>query len=415
MGIRNILRQKKRSSIVFSAAAVGMLGILFGAGFMNGMFAMFTDSAIESGMGHIQIRPEGYLKSRKTGMVLQREVEIQSHLEKLKKKSPHFHYAFRMEREGLVRMGSHSVGVVIYGVDPEMEKGISRFDEWLIRGEYLKSQGVEMTILMGKVNADKMELDTGDYVILSLANALGDPVSVRARISGIFQSIAEPIDKYMVLVNRDQLSRIYLGKSGIKSSGYATILAHSLEDVRPWKKLFQAELLAAGSTGGKVEIADYADLEPGIARMIEISRSSMMIFYVILLSGFSLTLMNTILMSVMERTREIGMMMAMGARGTIIFLQIVTESVLLSALGSLAGILLGVIVILVLSGPGISLAAFAKGMEMMGKSGTLIYPSLAWFDIISSFSIAMIMSIAASVYPAWKAVRMLPVKAIYDR
>lgn len=140
-----------------------------------------------------------------------------------------------------------------------------------------------------------------------------------------------------------------------------------------------------------------------------------MIFYVILLSGFSLTLMNTILMSVMERTREIGMMMAMGARGTIIFLQIVTESVLLSALGSLAGILLGVIVILVLSGPGISLAAFAKGMEMMGKSGTLIYPSLAWFDIISSFSIAMIMSIAASVYPAWKAVRMLPVKAIYDR
>lgn len=218
MGIRNILRQKKRSSIVFSAAAVGMLGILFGAGFMNGMFAMFTDSAIESGMGHIQIRPEGYLKSRKTGMVLQREVEIQSHLEKLKKKSPHFHYAFRMEREGLVRMGSHSVGVVIYGVDPEMEKGISRFDEWLIRGEYLKSQGVEMTILMGKVNADKMELDTGDYVILSLA--------------------------------------------------------HSLEDVRPWKKLFQAELLAAGSTGGKVEIADYADLEPGIARMIEISRSS---------------------------------------------------------------------------------------------------------------------------------------------
>lgn len=440
MGLRNLWRQKKRSSIVISAAAVGMIGIIFGAGFMNGMFAMMTGSAIESGMGHVQVRPKNYLKERKAGMILKNDQAIQIFLDQLEKSSQKgngskntipFQYSLRLEREGVIRLNSQLQGVIINGVDPVKEKEISRFDEWLIKGEYLKpaeaktqnapaskkDQSIRpIPVLIGDVNARKMEIDVGDYLILSFGDKDGNAVSLRANVTGIFKSIAEPIDKFTVLMRKSDLSRYYLRDSNREISSYAAILSTSMERTNELKKIIHDKMKKEAPELLKTsELATYSDLEPGIARMIEMSDSMMAVFYVILLFGFALTLMNTILMSVMERTREIGIMMALGSRSGVIFWMIIAESMLLSFIGTLIGTLIGVLIILWQSVTGISLAAFAKGMELMAKSGTMIYPSIGINDIVTGMSIAMLMSFLASVYPSRKATKMVPVKAIYGR
>lgn len=438
MGLRNLWRQKKRSAIVISAAAVGMVGIIFGAGFMNGMFNMMTGSAIESGMGHVQIRPKNFLKERKAGMILKNDEQIRAFLSRLEKENSSlsknaisFQYAFRLEREGIIRLNSQLQGVVINGIDPQKEKEISRFDEWLIKGEYLKpakekkenvSDSAEggsirpIPILIGEVNARKMEIDVGDYLILSFGDKDGNAVSLRANVTGIFKSIAEPIDKFTVLMRKTDLSHYYLRESNKDISSYVAILSSSMEKTAVLKKMIWDKMIEEKSKMLETsELASYSDLEPGIARMIDMSNSMMSVFYIILLFGFALTLMNTILMSVMERTREIGIMMALGSRSGVIFWMIIAESMLLSFIGTLIGTGIGGLIIVWQSVTGISLAAFSEGMELMAKSGTMIYPSIGVSDIVTGMTIAMVMSFLASVYPSRKATRMVPVKAIYGR
>lgn len=415
IGWRNIWRNRRRSILVMSTAVVGILGVVLMVALMNGLARMWVESAIESGNGHVQIRPAGFAKQRKDNAIFERPEDIERYLRNLQnEKIPGNHYARRFFRLGFLKLGGKTRGVALMGIDVADEKKISKFDDWIVDGAYLheaseqdKTFGI-IPCVIGRANARKFEVEVGETIVISFLDQNSATRSVRARIQGLFESVAEPIDKYTVLLQRRDLSRLYNG--GDNALSYVVFLTDRRQQAAPLK----SELLKYGRAL-HADFLTYEELQPGITVLLEFSDSMMVVFYLFMLVGFAIVLLNSVLMSVFERTREIGIIRALGSSGRMVFGMIVFESLFLGLLGCLAGMIIGGVIILILGQTGFSFQAFARGMEYWGGSGTLIYPSLKIKDISNGFLITALVSFLAAIYPAYKAVRMVPVKAIYSR
>ena len=425
LAYRNIVRERKRSALVMAAAGVGMLGILLTFSSMNGFFQAMISSGIDTGLAHVQIRPAGYLQTRKLGLVLEDGAAILARLRAINEKlstpaatDAKFKYAPRLEREGLLRMGSFSRGVSFVGIVPELEKDVSSFKKYVIAGAFTTAtdekdrlQGI-VPCIIGRENARKMEVDVGDTVILTLNDASGSSRSARARVTGIFQSPAEPVDKYVVLMGLADLSRLYAGESD--KIGYFAFRGKSLSGSDSLKTRVKTALGAALPLS-KYEVATHAELEPSIPGILNMADQFNWIVSVIMLIGFAFILFEGVMMSVFERMREIGIIRAIGARPNFLFWMVIFESILLTFLGCLGGIALAAGITFYFQFYGLSLAMFAKGMETFGRSGSVIYPFLTVKDLGIALFVSLIVSVIAGAFPAWKAVKISPVKAIFNR
>ncbi|MEQ8350214.1 MAG: FtsX-like permease family protein [Leptospiraceae bacterium] len=419
---RSALRHRRRSLLVISTATVGMTGVLFSMGFSNGMVDSMIRGGVQSGLGHVQIRPSGFESERKINRTLENGSVLLERLDQLDipAELQPAHLAPRFEREGLLRIGSYQEGVVITGVDPLREKHVSSFDDWIVEGAYL-SQDLELDAtgiipcLLGRVNARRMELELGDYVILTMGNHDSQSVSVRARIVGIFESPMTGIDRHTVLVHRSALSNLYEKESSQISN--ITFLSSDLHKSSALDRYLEDSLLPASGTEEemKFEVLSFFQLQPQIETMLNYIEDIKGIIYGVLMSGFALTLLNSVLMSVFERTREIGIQMAIGTRKSFIVASIIVESVMLAMAGAITGLLLGGGLVLALAYSGIPLGSFAGGVEMIGSMSTVVYPRITADDISLGFYVAIGMSIVASIYPAFKATSIQPVEAIGGR
>ena len=434
---RGALRHRRRSMLVISTAAVGMTGVLFSMGFSNGMMDSMISGSIESGMGHVQIRPEGFKRKRKVDSRLQSPEELLSEIKALPYPSDlqPVHVAGRFEREGLLRIGSYQEGVVVTGINPETEKDVSSFDNWITDGSYLPPRErntresdaeAELGIipcLIGRINADRMEVEVGDYVILTVGNAQSESVSIRAEIVGIFESPMTGVDRHTVLVRRSDLSQLYA--SGSDEMSNITILGPDLSRSGALDQFVESRLAQNHrvhdvdspdlADPNAIEVLSFFQLQPQIEIMLDYIDQIKGIIYAVLMSGFALTLLNSVLMSVFERTREIGIQRAIGTRKSFIIASIIIESLILAFGGAIAGLIVGGGLVLTLSVTGLPLQAFAGGIEMMGSMGTVIYPRITFEDISMGFYVSIIMSILASIYPAYKATSIQPVEAIANR
>ncbi|MCB1199716.1 MAG: ABC transporter permease [Leptospiraceae bacterium] len=418
MAWRNLWRQKRRTTLVMTSAAAGILGMIMYMGFLNGLKSMMIEGSIESGLGFVQIRPDDYIEKRQSGLTLPNADQIIKSLQTLQKSSSlTFHFSERTEKEGMVRLGGTMRGVNFLGINPETEKNVSSFDRWLVEGEYLKENKSQdqnsfrmIPIMMGKALARKFEVEVADFVIISMGSDNGN-VSYKTQIVGVYEAISDGIDLSTVLLLRSDLLSILKLPDNQHSPEYITLSTENLGDTEHLKTLISETL----SSVQNIKAATYKELQPEIVRLLEFSDQFKSIFYLIIMTGFALTLLNSILMSVLERTREIGILRAIGTRGKAISLTLIFESVLTGMLGCAAGVFFGGLLILWLHHSGLSLVAFARGMEMMGKAGSVLYPWLSAFDIFICFFITLSVSFIAVLYPVRSALKLTPIKAIYDR
>ncbi|MDH5655588.1 MAG: FtsX-like permease family protein [Spirochaetia bacterium] len=411
IGFRNIVRQKKRSALIISSAATGVIGIIFTIALINAFFIAMVENGIKSGLGHVQIRPAGYEESRKMGMLLQDPLSIQINIEDHKIKNTHF--SGRFEREGILRIASFTRGVLFIGIE-ENEKKVSHYSDWTNEGEFLfpEKTGLHpgtVPCMIGRINAEKMEVAPGDWAVLSLSDQTGTYRSVRCIISGIFSSSVEPIDKYTVILTRRDLSEFYSEKDDLYS--YFVFLGESLEHAEKIKGSLQNTF----SGNSEIEILSFSDLEKYFSGTMEMVDVFSWIFYLILLIGVALILFESITMSVFERMRELGIMHAIGSRPLFIFAMVIYESILLTIIGSFLGIALGGFLILFFNIYGLNLSYFSEGIESIGKLGSTVYPFLTPLNILEALYFPFLISIASAIFPALKAVRISPVKAIYNR
>ena len=159
-----------------------------------------------------------------------------------------------------------------------------------------------------------------------------------------------------------------------------------------------------------MEVLSWLDLDPYLGTMMNVMNGFVLVWMVVIFLALSFGLVNTLMMAVFERVREIGLMRALGMRPSAIVYQILVESLMLLALGLLAGNILAIGTIIPLK-EGIDVSMVAEGMEMMGASSVL-YPVLQWPDLVLANAVVIVLGIITSLLPAWRAAQYRPVEAL---
>ena len=177
-----------------------------------------------------------------------------------------------------------------------------------------------------------------------------------------------------------------------------------------YRDVSDLERAVAEAAGADVEVRPWRELEAYLASMVDVMDGFILVWIIVIFMALSFGLVNTLVMAVFERVREIGLMLALGMKPSIILGQIIVESVLLLLIGLLIGNLLAWATVAPLA-DGIDVSMVAEGMEMFGSSSVL-YPELALNDVVMANAIVILLGIVASLSPAWRASRYQPIEAI---
>lgn len=416
MAVRGLLRQKKRSGIIAATAAVGIIAVVASKGFMNGFTDSIIEVAVDSGLGHVQIRPEGYLDSRQMDLNLPMARSLEK---QFKDRLPEgVHYAPRMEREGILRIGSETRGVLLLGVDPELESGVSGIPGWPMEsGAFDRLRGgvdsgvAGIPCLLGGRMSRLLEVEEGGRVVLSTGSREGGAKSFVCRVSGVYTSPSGSLEESLVLINLSDLSTIR-NDGPADEVGYFVFRGGSMDESEGIAVKLRGDL--AGVSG--IEIASLKDMEPLLGNLIDLYDSISWIFYFIILAGFGIVLFESVTMSVFERMHEIGILHAIGSRPSFLFGLVTTESIILTLVGTGVGLLLGSGIVAILSHTGFSFSASQLDTQSWGVSSvSVIYPFLKPGDYLESTIVAVIVGFLSILYPARKAVKISPLEAIHRK
>ncbi len=401
---KNIWRNKKRSIIILIAIALGLWAGLFASSVMFGAWDSAISSAIDRELSDLQIHSPLFVKEKLINNTIPHPDKIYNILKNNKEISS---FSERVVIEGMASSPTSSVGVEIMGIDPEKEKSVTSVSSKLIAGNYLNEdlsgsrQEVRNPILVGEELAKKLGLKLKSKMVLSFQAPDGSILYAAFRIDGIFKTQSSTFDKSTVFVRRDNLYNIL---------GVAPFIHEIAIRLKNPQNLEAATNELKKDLPG-LSVQDWKKIAPELDVTYELLVIELYVFLAIILLALLFGVTNTMLMSVIDRIRELGVLLAVGMKRARIFLMIIYETIMLSLCGGILGMILGSLTILYFSDKGINLSAFSAAYSAYGIS-TELYPALP----ISFYPILTVMiiftAIFAAVYPAVKAIKLRPAEAI---
>ena len=398
---RNLRRNKRRTLVILSSIATGVFAIIFTMGFMNGFAIQMVDNTIGSSIGHAAINSRGFRDDMKP----KHSFEINDNIISALDDQAVTAWAPRVKIQAMARSSKTSTGVIITGIDHVKEKDISRIHEYLVDDGYstwLESSDSD-EVLISKGMAQRLELLAGDRLVLMLQDSKGEIAGFALRIAGIYESPMENFDRVMIFTGIKKLQEMTGMNNRISE---ITVLTESKEAARA-----AAERIEEKINNSALEVLPWQEMAPALVSSIKLFDSMMYVFFMIIFVTIIFSVANTLIMAVMERFHEIGVMKSIGTRPSAVFFMIMFEAVNLGILGFAAGIAGGGVIIYGLSIWGIDLSAFVESMRVWG-SGSIIYPSIKPMDLAVAFSIVFVTTVTAALYPAVKAARIKPLDAL---
>lgn len=395
---RNIWRNKTRSLIVTSSIAIGLWAGIFILAFAWGMYKNNIDETVFKQLSHLQIHHPLFSQENDAKLSVPASNEV---LEKLKDQPQVASVSSRVITSGMISSTTTAGGVKIIGIDPDSEKQQIRLNENVRQGGYFET-GKENEILIGEKLAKKLKVKLKSKVVLTFTDVNSDIISGAYRVGGIYRSGNLSLDEVNVYVLRPQL-REFLGLSQDETNEIAILLKNET-DLGRIKEY--AKSIAPGS---KVE--DWKEMAPELRLVIESFNLYTYIITGIILLALTFGIVNTMLMSVLERIRELGMLMAIGLNKLKIFLMIMLETLYLSLIGCPVGLLIGWLTVKVLGNVGVNISMFSEGLTTYGFS-PVIYPALddQQYGIVAIM--CLITALLSAIYPAYKALQLNPSEAI---
>lgn len=395
---RNIWRNKRRSAVILTAIVVGLFGMVFMIAIMKGMSVDMLKTSIENGVGHIQIHEKGFNDNMNVSLNIRDPKYVINYVEETPSVTA---YAERIKARGLVSSPVSSTGVEIWGVDHEAEPGVSAVRNYLVEGDFLTGKKGE--IYIGRSLADKLKVEMGDKIVL-MGQGLATEIGAAAfRVSGIFESTSKEFDKYNIYINLADAQEL-LSMPGRVSE--IVIMTESLDHVAPVTASLKNDLEVGG-----LEVLPWMAVIPLMHQMIELWDAFNYIVYILVVMAMAFGIVNTILMSVLERTREIGILMAIGTRPGKVFSMVMWEGFFLGLTGLITGWVFTLLVFAVVGRTGINISIWADSLKYMGGISPIIYPVLRWNNIIGSSASVFFAAVFSAVYPAVKIMRLNPVEA----
>ena len=394
---RNLWRNHRRTIVMLSAISVGVWAMIFMTALTRGMVDQMIVDGVKALPGHVQMHNPDYLDDPS----INNRIPIPD--DELRQKfndAAIVAWASRVKVPAVITSERDSRGVTLLGIDPEAERDLMIVDYEQVDGRFLEDES-DKGIVIGRKLAETLETEIGKRVVIMSQNPDNDIADRGFRVVGLYSASTGAVEEAYVFAGKATVQKM-LGIEGETSE--VVFFGTDYRDVDP---LYEAVVAAVDNT---VVVNRWYDVDTYLGTMMNVMDGFVLVWVVVIFLALSFGLVNTLLMAVFERVREIGLMLALGMKPASILGQIIIESMLLLALGLAIGDLLSWATIAPLE-DGIDISFVGEGMEMFGAASVL-YPKLQMNDIVLANVVVLLLGFLASLSPAWRASRYEPVEAL---
>jgi len=393
---RNIWRNKLRSLVVIFSIVFGLLGGIIIIAMSYGLNEERMNNAVDTYLSHIQIHNNLFSEDYNIKHTINNLDIIEKAINEDKRVVS---YSKRIVLNGMLSNSNGSYGIQVKGIDPDEEIKVTNTYEKIIDGEYFRSKR-DNTILVGKKLADKLNLKLKSKVVITFQDENYELTSLLFRVEGIFRSGNSRYDEMNVFVKNKSITKNLPGFNGYHEM---PILLSDIELRGEVKK----DLIPISSDN---IVEGWDDISKELAYANEMLSAVLYIFMMIILSGLSFGVINTMLMAILERRKEIGMLMSIGMNRYKIFMMISFETIFLSLIALPFGLITSFLIVEYYSVVGIDLSIVEAGLENFGV-GTRLYFKVPNEEYFYVSLMVFVISIFSSIFPSIRALKINPVEA----
>ena len=393
---RNIWRNKLRSLVVIFSIVFGLLGGIIIIAMSYGLNEERMNNAVDTYLSHIQIHNNLFSEDYN----IKHTINNLDAIEKVINEDERVvSYSKRIVLNGMLSNSNGSYGIQVKGIDPDEEIKVTNTHEKIIEGEYFRSKR-DNTILVGKKLADKLNLKLKSKVVITFQDENYELTSLLFRVEGIFRSGNSRYDEMNVFVQNKSIIKNLPGFNGYHEM---PILLSDIDLRGEVKK----DLIPLSSDN---IVEGWDDISKELAYANEMLSAVLYIFMMIILSGLSFGVINTMLMAILERRKEIGMLMSIGMNRYKIFMMISFETIFLSLIALPFGLITSYLIVEYYSVVGIDLSVVEAGLENFGV-GTRLYFKVPNEEYFYVSLMVFVISIFSSIFPSIRALKINPVEA----
>ena len=383
---------------MMSAVAIGVWSIIFMVSFYNSLIGAISRNSLQHDYSHIQIHHEGYLSDPGLDFQLRNPsklLEFPSQIADIKAASG------RLIVNGMVASPKTNLGIQVYAIDPAGEAAVTDLPSFLTAGDYF-TDIKRNPILLSQKLAEKLKVKVRSKVVITVQDMEANIRAGAFRVSGIFHSKSPRINKDVIYVQHTDLSNL-LNTTDSSFNEFAYLLKNN-ESLIKTKKTMEVK------TDNLVRT--YREIAPEFDLIEEASAVSKQVITVIVMLALLFGIINTMLMAVLERTKEIGMLRAIGMYKRKIFLMIVLETSMISLVSAPVGLIAGFLTNVYFEKTGgMDLSQYAGALEQYGGDA-IFYPEIAQSTYFFLMLVVIMTALMGAIYPAIKAVNLKPLEAI---
>lgn len=394
---KNIWRNRTRSIVLLLSIVLGIWGGTFITGFMMGMMEQYVNIVVEGQLSHIQVHNPGYKKDKDIHFKIDNPDKLVNNISAIPGVKA---VSARMIVNGMATSPVTGTGVSINGISPANEDSVTHLSSHITEGTFF-TETKHNLVLIGEKLAKKLNVKVGNKIVLTFEDATNNITAGAFRVTGIFKSENATFDAANVFVRSSDLGPL-LGQTG--KAHEIAILLESNKQLTSIQK--QVKTLCPG-----LLVENWQQLEPDLTILVTTMDQKTYIIIVIILLALMFGITNTMLMAVLERTRELGILMAIGMNRIRVFFMIMLETIFLALIGGPLGDLLAYLTIHYTGIHGINLSMFAKGLSAWGFA-SIVHPTLDTGQYMNILYMVIATAIIAAIYPSVKALKLKPVDAI---
>lgn len=396
LALRNVFRQRTRSMATLAAISLGVASLILAGGFVQDIFTQLGEAIIHSQTGHIQITRQGYVEKHRQAPSAYRIDEPEPLQNKLAAQPGTQLVVARLTFSGTVNNGKRDLGIIGEGVEPDKEAQLGSYMRY-IEGRALKNSD-SYGIVVGQGVAKSLGLKVGDRVTVLLSLDKGAVNTEDFELVGVFQSFSKEFDSRAVRIPLTAAQNLM----DVRAADQLVLLLDRTKDTEHVTNALRTSL---GEQG--FELKTWLEMSDFYAKTVELYDRQFGVLRFIILLMVLLSVVNSINMTLFERTREFGTMLAVGNRPGEVFRQIMTESMLLGLIGSILGMLFGCIAAWSISAIGIPMPPPPNAN--IGYEAVI---RLIPLDILIAGEIGLIAATLASIIPAKRASHLMIVDAL---
>jgi len=395
---RNLWRHSRRTWLTIGAMVFSNTLLVFMISFQFSMYGLMIGNTLRVFSGHMQVQAPGYKDDQKMRQVVP---GVQSLADRLRHEFDSETIAARGWAFGLASSEERSYGVGIYGVEPEFEANVSNIPGLIKDGQYLDSSDA-MEIVIGRLLARNLRVAVGDELTLLGSGLDGSFAAAVVTVVGVFESGVKEVDRNIAEMPLRAFQDVFY----MDGAGHQVVILAPTLDEAP-----MLEDQVAATLPDSLIVHDWNVLQPGLKQAIQADISSAFFMYGVLVILVAFSVLNTQLMSVLERTHEFGVVMALGMKPGRLGRLVMLETALMGLLGFVLGAAGGALLTYWFSVNGLSY----PGMEEMAANFNLpgrVYPQVSILKTVFGPAVVFLFTLLAAAYPAWRLRQLHPVEAM---